>query len=134
MSTWPARDIGFARLDTDRLRRTGDPEVVLASHKTPAQTVASLRALAEAHPDRAILATRCDEETRTACRADCAYMLAWVTAHASEYEWRECGTDPVSGEYLGWPESGDAEFITRSRAAYLTRAARPGQEQETTPQ
>ena len=63
-STW---DIGFARLDLDRLRRTGDPEVVLASHKTPEQTVASLQHLAQAHPERAVLATRCDEPTRAAC-------------------------------------------------------------------
>jgi pyridinium-3,5-biscarboxylic acid mononucleotide synthase len=70
MSTAPSRDIGFARLDLDRLRRTGDPEVILASHKTPAQTVASLRALADAHPDRAMLATRCDEQTRAACQRE----------------------------------------------------------------
>ena len=70
MSTAPARDIGFARLDLDRLRRTGDPEVILASHKTPGQTVASLRALTEAHPARAILATRCDEQTRAACQSE----------------------------------------------------------------
>ena len=70
MSTAPARDIGFARLDLDRLRRTGDPEVILASHKTPGQTVASLRALTEAHPGRAILATRCEEQTRAACQRE----------------------------------------------------------------
>jgi pyridinium-3,5-biscarboxylic acid mononucleotide synthase len=70
MSTASARDLGFARLDLDRLRRTGDPEVILASHKMPAQTVASLRALAEAHPDRAMLATRCDEQTRAACQRE----------------------------------------------------------------
>jgi NCAIR mutase (PurE)-related protein len=63
----PTWDIGFARLDLDRLRRTGDPEVVLASHKTAEQTVTSLRHLSQAHPGRAILATRCDADTRTAC-------------------------------------------------------------------
>lgn len=70
MSSLPPRDIGFARLDTDRLARTGDPEVVLAAHKMPGQTVASLRALAAAHPGRAVLATRCDEPTRAACRRE----------------------------------------------------------------
>ncbi|MGH3303512.1 MAG: nickel pincer cofactor biosynthesis protein LarB [Streptosporangiaceae bacterium] len=69
MSSPSTSDIGFARLDLDRLRRTGDPEVVLASHKSPAQTLASLTELSRAHPHRAILATRCDESTRTACRA-----------------------------------------------------------------
>jgi pyridinium-3,5-biscarboxylic acid mononucleotide synthase len=70
MNSLPPRDIGFARLDTDRLARTGDPEVVLAAHKTPEQTVGSLRALAAAHPGRAVLATRCDERTRAACRRE----------------------------------------------------------------
>jgi len=69
----PASDI---RLDTDRLRRTGDPEVVLASHKTPAQTVVSLRGLARAHPGRAVLATRCDEATRAECQG--AFPDAWI--------------------------------------------------------
>jgi NCAIR mutase (PurE)-related protein len=70
MTSLPARDLGFARLDTDRLRRTGDPEVVLGLHKTPAQTVASLGELAAAHPGRAVMATRCGEQTRAACRQE----------------------------------------------------------------
>lgn len=70
MKRRPPSDIGFARLDTDRLTRTGDPEVVLASYKTAGQTIASLRALAIAHPDRTLLATRCNEQTRAACRRE----------------------------------------------------------------
>ncbi len=69
MAQPPTGDLGFARLDLDRLARTGDPEVVLASHKTPDQTVRSLRYLSDAHPGRAVLATRCDELTRTTCAA-----------------------------------------------------------------
>ena len=38
-------DLGFARLDLDRARRTGTPEVVYAAGKTPAQTVACLAGL-----------------------------------------------------------------------------------------
>jgi NCAIR mutase (PurE)-related protein len=60
-------DLGFARLDLDRVRRTGDPEVVLASHKKPEQTMLALRSLAGAHPDRAVLATRCDDATLELC-------------------------------------------------------------------
>lgn len=63
-------DIGFARLDLDRLRRTGDPEVVLGSHKTPEQTLTALARLAHAHPDRAVLATRCDALTRQRARVE----------------------------------------------------------------
>jgi NCAIR mutase (PurE)-related protein len=51
-------DLGYARLDTDRAGRTGDPEVVYGAGKTPAQVVEILRTLHEAHPDRAVRATR----------------------------------------------------------------------------
>jgi len=69
VSQQPAvEDLGFARLDLDRVRRTGDPEVVLASHKTTEQTLTALTHLAAAHPDRAVLATRCDAATRSAAR------------------------------------------------------------------
>jgi pyridinium-3,5-biscarboxylic acid mononucleotide synthase len=53
-----ALDLGFARLDLDRAGRTGDPEVVYGAGKTPAEVVALLSHLHEAHPDRAVLATR----------------------------------------------------------------------------
>ncbi len=69
----PARGVaylGFARLDTDRAARTGDPEVVLGQGKTPRQIVATLRALHEAHPDRAVLATRLSDEALAACERD----------------------------------------------------------------
>jgi NCAIR mutase (PurE)-related protein len=61
-------DLGFARLDLDRAARTGDPEVVFGAGKTPDQIVASLVRLREAHPDRAILATRVDAAARARCR------------------------------------------------------------------
>jgi NCAIR mutase (PurE)-related protein len=51
-------DLGFARLDTDRASRTGDPEVVYGAGKTPAQVVEILSTLNAAHPERAVLATR----------------------------------------------------------------------------
>jgi len=53
-------DLGFARVDVDRARRTGDPEVVYGAGKTPEQVVGILRALHERHPNRAVLATRLD--------------------------------------------------------------------------
>ncbi len=53
---------GYARLDTGRASRTGDPEVVYGGGKTPQQVVEILRVLHEAHPDRAVLATRLSEE------------------------------------------------------------------------
>ncbi|MFV0459828.1 MAG: nickel pincer cofactor biosynthesis protein LarB [Actinomycetales bacterium] len=46
------------RLDTDRAERTGDPEVVYGTGKTPDQVLTCVRGLRQAHPDRAVLATR----------------------------------------------------------------------------
>jgi pyridinium-3,5-biscarboxylic acid mononucleotide synthase len=57
----PALDLGFARLDVERAARTGDPEVVYGAGKTPAHVVELLTHLHEAHPERAVLATRLSE-------------------------------------------------------------------------
>jgi NCAIR mutase (PurE)-related protein len=54
----PTADLGFARVDLDRARRTGDPEVVYGAGKTPDQVVDILTTLSARHPERAVLATR----------------------------------------------------------------------------
>jgi len=54
-------DLGYARLDLDRARRTGDPEVVYGAGKSPQHVVTLLRTLHESHPERAVLVTRLDE-------------------------------------------------------------------------
>ncbi|HVX46826.1 MAG TPA: nickel pincer cofactor biosynthesis protein LarB [Mycobacteriales bacterium] len=59
-------DLGFARVDTDRAARTGDPEVVYGEGKTPAQAVELTATLRAAHPDRAILITRASEQMQAA--------------------------------------------------------------------
>ena len=59
----------YARLDTGRAARTGDPEVVYGGGKTPQQVVDILRTLHAAHPDRAVLATRLDDDAVDAVRA-----------------------------------------------------------------
>ena len=55
-------DLGFARVDLDRAARTGDPEVVYGAGKSPDQVVELLRTLHQAHPERAVLATRLSPE------------------------------------------------------------------------
>ncbi|MDT4916900.1 MAG: pyridinium-3,5-biscarboxylic acid mononucleotide synthase [Pseudonocardiales bacterium] len=62
-------DVGFAKLDTDRLARLGVPETVLADGKRPRDTVTALQFLHESTGGRAVLATRCDRPTRDACRS-----------------------------------------------------------------
>jgi NCAIR mutase (PurE)-related protein len=65
----PIADLGFARVDLDRAARTGDPEVVYGAGKTPEQVVGLLRTLHEAHPERAVLATRLAPPALAAVRA-----------------------------------------------------------------
>ena len=55
-------DLGYARIDLDRAARTGDPEVVYGAGKTPSQVADILGTLHEAHPDRAVLATRLSDD------------------------------------------------------------------------
>jgi len=62
-------DLGFARLDTHRGLRTGDPEVIYAAGKTPDQVVTLLRTLVEAPGERPALATRLPEAAVVAVRA-----------------------------------------------------------------
>jgi pyridinium-3,5-biscarboxylic acid mononucleotide synthase len=61
-------DVGFARLDTDRYARTGDPEVVYGRGKTVDQVVEALATLHAHHPDRAVMATRLSGPARSAVR------------------------------------------------------------------
>ena len=63
-------DLGYARVDTDRLRRTGDPETVYGQGKTPEQVVGALTELSRRHPGRAVLATRLDDAARAAVRIE----------------------------------------------------------------
>lgn len=52
------RDIGFARVDTHRALRTGDPEVVYGAGKTPSQIVEIVTTLQAAESVRPALVTR----------------------------------------------------------------------------
>ncbi len=75
-------DLGFARLDTDRADRTGDPEVVYGAGKTPEQVLQILRALHDAHPERAVLATRLTDEAIAAVTTALPDAVADGVAHA----------------------------------------------------
>lgn len=63
-------DLGFAQLDIQRSERTGDPEVVFGTGKSPAQIVALLRELRSQHRDRPVLATRLSGEAMELCRQE----------------------------------------------------------------
>jgi NCAIR mutase (PurE)-related protein len=68
-------DLGFARVDTDRRVRTGDPEVVYAAGKTAEEVVAIVAALRADAPDRLALVTRAAPETVAALAARWADAL-----------------------------------------------------------
>lgn len=61
--------LDYARPDIDRLARTGDPETVFGQSKSASQIVELLTNLHVAHPERAVLATRCAPDALAACRA-----------------------------------------------------------------
>jgi pyridinium-3,5-biscarboxylic acid mononucleotide synthase len=75
-------DLGYARLDTDRAARTGDPEVVYGAGKEPDQVVEILKTLQAAHPDRAILATRLSDPVVDAVLAEVPDAVHHETARA----------------------------------------------------
>jgi pyridinium-3,5-biscarboxylic acid mononucleotide synthase len=75
-------DLGYARLDTGRAARTGDPEVVYGAGKTPTQVVGILHALRAAHPERAVLATRLDDEAMAAVATDVPEAVVDAEARA----------------------------------------------------
>lgn len=76
-------DLGYARLDVDRARRTGDPEVIYGAGKTPDMVVELLTSLSSAHPDRAVLATRLSPAAVAAVRADVQSAELDATASAA---------------------------------------------------
>jgi NCAIR mutase (PurE)-related protein len=80
----PLVDLGFARLDTQRTLRQGEPEAVLAEGKAPAQIAAIVRGLLDEGAG-SVLVTRADDAARAAVRAaapeaeeDAVARLAWV--------------------------------------------------------
>jgi NCAIR mutase (PurE)-related protein len=60
------KNLGFARVDTDRLRRRGFPEVIFCQSKTPGQVVHIVGALHEAGQN--VLATRATREQADAVK------------------------------------------------------------------
>ncbi len=60
------KNLGFARIDTDRMRRRGFPEVIFCQGKTPGQVVKIVAALKEAGQN--VLATRVNSEQAAVVR------------------------------------------------------------------
>jgi NCAIR mutase (PurE)-related protein len=79
------RDLGFARVDTDREARQGAPEAIVAEGKTPTEITAIAAALLEGGAG-SVMVTRADADARAALlelapdgHEDERARIAWVT-------------------------------------------------------
>ena len=80
----PFEDLGFAKLDHHRSLRTGMPEVIFASGKTPAQVAQIFERMAKAGGN--VLATRASEECFVSVIAVEPRAAYHATAHAITLE------------------------------------------------
>jgi pyridinium-3,5-biscarboxylic acid mononucleotide synthase len=117
-------DLGFARLDTHRGLRTGDPEVVYAAGKTTEQTLALLGALAAHSSSRPAVATRVPAEAMSEIVAQHPDALVDPVAAAvaigplPEARGNVC---VVSAGTSDGPVAAEAAFIARAFGAGVTR-------------
>jgi NCAIR mutase (PurE)-related protein len=122
-------DLGFARVDTERAGRTGDPEVVYGAGKTPAQAVAIVRALRAAHPDRAALVTRAAPELTAALREAFAEVTADDEGGCAAVGPLPATTGTVCVVAAGTsdgPVAAEAAFTARVSGASVTRVTDVG--------
>src|SRR3954447_12414725 len=110
-------DLSFARLDTHRGLRTGDPEVIYAAGKTPEQTIALLRALDETPGERPALVTRLNDETSEAIRSEFPAALIDDVAHCAAI-----GPLPSERGQVCVVSAGTSDAPVASEAAFVARA------------
>jgi NCAIR mutase (PurE)-related protein len=106
----------FARLDTGRASRTGDPEVVFGQGKTPQQVVEILARLHAAHPDRAVLATRLTDQSLDAVVAAHPDAVVDAVARAATL-----GPLPVPAGRVAVVSAGTADAPVAAEAALTVR-------------
>ncbi len=105
-------DLGFARVDTGRHDRTGDPEVVYGAGKTTQQVIAILRTLHQAHPTRAVMATRVADAAAVAAGLDDLPLSVDIEAGAVVV-----GTMPVTTGLVGIVAAGTSDGTVAAEAA-----------------
>jgi pyridinium-3,5-biscarboxylic acid mononucleotide synthase len=120
----PFQDLGFARLDTHRALRTGDPEVVYAEGKTAQQIVELLATLRVAHPGRPAIATRLTDEAAGAVReafADAAIELIARAAAIGQLPDPAGTVCVIAAGTSDAPVAAEAAFVARAFGAGVTR-------------
>ncbi len=109
-------DLGFARVDVDRAARTGDPEVVYGSGKSPAQIIGILQTLHAAHPDRAVLATRLSDQAMDAVSRDLPDATVHPVARAATL-----GPLPIPSGTVTIVSAGTSDAPVAAEAALTAR-------------
>jgi NCAIR mutase (PurE)-related protein len=119
-----ALDLGYARLDLDRAARTGDPEVVYGAGKSPEHVVELLSRLHDAHPDRAVLATRLSAATLALVAAELPEAVLDDVARACTW-----GPLPVPQGRVLVLSAGTSDASVAREAALTARVFGAGAEQ-----
>jgi NCAIR mutase (PurE)-related protein len=109
-------DLGFARVDSHRGLRTGDPEVVYGAGKSPDQVVALLAELHGQRGDRPALATRLTDETFPAVRAAFPDALLDETARCVAV-----GKLPVTTGHVTVVSAGTSDEPVAAEASFVAR-------------
>jgi NCAIR mutase (PurE)-related protein len=110
-------DLGFARLDSHRGLRTGDPEVVYGAGKTTDQVVALLRELAGQAGTRPALATRLTDAMLETVRADFPDALVDDAARCVAV-----GALPATTGTVAVVSAGTSDDAVAAEAAFVARA------------
>jgi pyridinium-3,5-biscarboxylic acid mononucleotide synthase len=112
----PVLDLGFARVDLDRERRQGLPEVVYSPGKTPEQIVAIVTGLLR-HNTGPVLVTRVKPEIATAVRS--LGLNGAYDAEAGLLLWRPAGETPFTVTVVA---AGTADGPVAAEALAVARA------------
>jgi pyridinium-3,5-biscarboxylic acid mononucleotide synthase len=122
-------DLGFARLDTHRAVRTGDPEVVYGAGKSVEQVIALLDTLHRHSSRRPALATRLTEPMRDAVRTtfpDAAVDDVARCASLGALPGAVGDVAVVSAGTSDEPVAAEAAFVARAFGAGVSRVVDAG--------
>ena len=122
-------DLGYARLDTHRAVRTGDPEVVYGAGKTPDQVVGLMRALSEQRSGRPAVATRLTTDMVERLRAELPSVEIDEVAKCAVLGALPRATGTVAVVSAGTsdePVAAEAALVARAFGAEVTRVRDAG--------
>ena len=110
-------DLGFARLDTHRALRTGDPEVIYGAGKNPAEVVALLKALYAQAGDRPAVVTRLHDDAIALIRNELPDAVIDGLARCATL-----GELPVARGTVCVVTAGTSDAPVAAEAAFVARA------------